>query len=1647
MNSISTRARRALSAAVGLVLVAGGVVAMPSAAQADDVVPTPPAAEAPLPQPVSADALPTAQMNGVAWKQVIVGNTVYVGGNFTQARPAGSAPGTNTVARTHLMAYDITTGVMTSWAPVLNGQVKDLAASPDGKRLYATGSFTTVNGVNRYRVAAFDLPSGNLSSFAPGLNSAGQAIAATNTTVYLGGYFTNVNSSWRPRLAAVSAQTGAVLPFAPVIDDGTVSALVTAPDGQSVVAGGNFTSVAGSSTNGYGLGRFAADSGTVMALPVNSEVRNGGAESGITSLATDGTSFYGSGYHFGGGGNVEGSFSANWSDGSLRWLEDCHGDTYSVFPVGNVVYSASHKHYCGNSGGFPQASPKWDFYHSTATTNDVRGSNTRDIYGYPDHVGTPRPQFLTFFPRTDVGTFTGKSQAVWNVTGNDRYVAYGGEFPRVNGSAQQGLVRYATRSIAPNKQGPRNPGADLDPKAVSFSAGAARVSFTSTFDYDDSKLTYKLYRDSESSTPLFNDTIDTPFWKPVTKSITDAGMAAGSTHRYRLVVSDPYGNTTKTNWVSVTISDAALSPYVDSVLKDGASSLWRLGEADGSTGFDWAGASDLGLTGGFTRGADGAVPGNAATTFNGTDGTAGTQTPIPGPNVFSVEAWFKTTSTTGGKIIGFGDQKAGLSNNYDRHAYMDPQGRVTFGVYNGNTVTVTTPNALNDGQWHQVVGTMEATGVTLYVDGKRIGRNTGASSAQPYDGYWRVGGDRQWNGSEWFNGSIDDAAVYPNVLTLQQVQDHFQKSGRDLNLPTEPKDAYGKAVWASTPDLYWRLGESNGPTVQDSSVNDMPGTLTGGYGLGASGAVTGTANTAATFNGWDGGIFTNKLVANPTVYSEELWFKTTTNRGGKIIGFGCAQTGGSGCYDRHVWMKDDGTLTFGVWTGFENNISTSDRFNDGQWHHLVASQGPSGMALYVDGNLKGTNPQNTQQAYDGYWRVGGDTTWGGNSSNYFEGAIDEVAVYSSVLSDATVKAHFAAGGGQLPNQLPTAAFTPDVSGRDVVFDGSGSADPDGSIASYAWDFGDGVTSTEAKPTHRYTVSGKQTITLTVTDDRGGKATVTHDIDLNLAPQAKLTSQVSNLVVAFDGSGSSDTDGSVASYAWDFGDGQTSTEQKPSHTYPAAGSYDVTLVVKDDKGLASAAATGSVTVAPNKAPVAAFAASVDNLVAAFDGSGSSDTDGSVASYAWDFGDGQTSTEQKPTHTYAARGSYTVTLVVTDNQGLASAAVTKSISASPNAAPVASFSADVKNLVVGFDASASSDADGSVASYAWDFGDGETSTEQKPSHSYARSGSYTVTLTVKDDRGLTSTVTSKSVTVAANATPVASFTASPSNLVVAFDASASSDADGSVASYAWDFGDGDTATTVKPSHTYAAAGTYTVTLTVKDNQGLASDVVTKSVAVQGVTAWAQDGFGRTVASGWGTADTGGIWTLQGGNSYFAVNGGVGTLNIAQAGWSPKAQLQTVSRQDLEVKGSFSLDKIADGGGTYVSFTGRTGGFASEYRAKVWVKANGTVNLSTVALQSTETTVSSVNVAGLTVAAGDKLWVRFQMVGTGTTTLRAKIWKQGATEPTAWTTTGSNTTAQLQDAGGVGVSTSLSGSATTGASRVTVDDFWAGPLSGQQ
>src|SRR3954454_7685619 len=206
---------------------------------------------------------------------------------------------------------------------------------------------------------------------------------------------------------------------------------------------------------------------------------------------------------------------------------------------------------------------------------------------------------------------------------------------------------------------------------------------------------------------------------------TDKGLTPGSHPIYHVKVYDPFNNTTSRDTNAVTVAATSSGgPYADSVTQAGASSYWPLDEAaTTNTAFDHIGFNDLQETA-VTQGAAGPITGVAASTFNGSTSLAVTPTATTGSNTFTVSAWFNTTTTRGGKIIGFGNANTGNSGSYDRHVYMDNSGRIYFGVYPGSVQTLNSAAGLNDGQWHQVTASLGANGMRLYIDGKMIGSRT-----------------------------------------------------------------------------------------------------------------------------------------------------------------------------------------------------------------------------------------------------------------------------------------------------------------------------------------------------------------------------------------------------------------------------------------------------------------------------------------------------------------------------------------------------------------------------------------------------------------------------------------------------------------------------------------------------------------------------------------------------------------------------------------------------------------------------------------------------------------------------------------------------------------------------------------------------------
>ena len=1749
-------------------LVAPALGTAPAVA-ADDPPPPPP-------QTVSSDPLPAPQINGVVWAQVIVGNTVYVGGEFTKARPAGAAAGTNEVDRSHLLSFDVTTGALLSWAPTLNAKVRTLAASPDGARLYVGGDFTQVNGATRNRVVAFNTATGAVvGSFAANVNNYVSALAATNSTVYLGGVFSRISGVDRVFLGAVNASDGQTTAWAPVTEGGRPYAIEVNPDGTRVAVGGDFLTANGSNNPGYGLALLDATVGASLPLPLNAKVRNAGVDAAIFDLASDGDSFYGSGYVFGSGGNLEGSFRASWSTGELTWAEDCHGDTYSIAPVGDVIYQASHKHYCGNLEGPPQYDP-WQFNRATAVTKAATQVASADPHGYYNWQNTPAPSQLSWYPSINAGSYTGMGQGPWSVAGDSRYVVFGGEFTRVNNRDFQGIVRFANRSIAPNLDGPRLTGDDLAPRLESPAAGVMRVSWTADWDRDDAKLQYQVIRDGRTASPVYTTEVEARSWDRPTITFVDTGLEPGSTHTYRIRAIDPWGNNGWGSTVSGTVATTGeLSAYAAGVLADQPSYYWRLGESSGTVINDATGANN-GTTGtGVTWGAAGAIIGdsNTAARFSGTtQGRASGAVRLWRDNTLSIEAWVRTTSTQGGKIVGFGSSATGNSSSYDRHVYMTASGQILFGVYPNSSQTIGGPKAYNDGQWHHVVATMGSGGMALYVDGVRVARNAAVTYGQNYWGYWRIGGDNTWSGAPYLNGWIDEVAVYTQPLSQAQVLSHYTLSGRTSTVPPAPADPYGAAVYASEPFLYWRLGETAGTVAADASPVGSPGGYRGSTVRGVPGVLDEIPDTAVRFGATNAIVSSANTWTNPTVYSQEAWFKTSTTSGGKIMGFGNRQTGTSTSYDRHVYMQDDGKLVFGTYTGATNTITTPAAYNDGLWHHVVATQGSDGMKLYVDGALAGTHPQTGAENYTGYWRVGGDTTWG-SSSAWFDGVIDEYAVYDAVLTPATVSQHYVLGAPPLPNLSPSAAFTFETVGKLARFDASGSSDVDGTIASYAWDFGDGTSGTGATPEHSYTSSGTYPVTLTVTDDDGAIAVRTHDVEVTvvvLPPTAAFTHTVNGLVASLDATSSTDADGQVVSYSWDFGDGSPAgSGATTTHTFATGGDHAVTLTVTDDDG-ATASVTRTVTTeAPNQAPVAAFTHAVDNRTVSVT-STSTDSDGSIVSYTWSWGDGTpTSTGATASHTYASAGSRTVTLTVTDDDGASSSTTATVVTTDPPSATLASdafarsaasgwgsapvggawtvnsaanfsvsgdtgkvvhaagstrrallnqvsvtdadltvqFASDkptsVGQIVAGIVARQVSSsefyqarvrllpggsvalqitqgsssillANTTVAGLSYTPGDqlqirfqleGTSPTTLKakvwrvgttePAAWQLTTTDTTASLQTAGVIGLESyisasatnapvTITYDNLTVttlgapAPNQAPVAAFTASTTDLTVSVNGAGSSDPDGSIVSYSWNWGDGTPAGSgATASHVYAAAAAYTVTLTVTDDDG-ATATTTRSVTATApapTTELASDAFARSAASGWGSAPVGGAWTVNSAAN-FSVSGDTGKV-VHAAGSTRRALLNQVSVTDADLTVQFASDKPTSVGQIVAGIVARQVSSSEFYQARVRLLPGGSVALQ-ITQGSSSILLANTTVAGLSYTPGDQLQIRFQLEGTSPTTLKAKVWRVGTTEPAAWQLTTTDTTASLQTAGVIGLESYISASATNAPVTITYDNL---------
>lgn len=400
----------------------------------------------------------------------------------------------------------------------------------------------------------------------------------------------------------------------------------------------------------------------------------------------------------------------------------------------------------------------------------------------------------------------------------------------------------------------------------------------------------------------------------------------------------------------------------------------------------------------------------------------------------------------------------------------------------------------------------------------------------------------------------------------------------------------------------------------------------------------------------------------------------------------------------------------------------------------------------------------------------------------------------------------------------TASASSGIAPLSVSFTNTSSGD----YSSLSWNFGDGATSTVTNPTHTFTAKGSYEVTLTANgpgglDQFSTVITVYEPVLANFS--ATPTTGIAPLIVAF----TNESTGDFSSLLWDFGDGSTSAELNPSHSYLAGGTYTVTLTASGPGGVDSEIRTGLITV---YAPVQAeFSGSPTAGIAPLTVNFSNQSSGDYSTSSWFFGDEGTSYLQNPSHVYTTGGTYSVSLNAAGPGG--SDTETKMDFITVYTPVSADFSATPTSGIGPLQVQFTNLSAGSYTSLSWDFGDGTIDTNPNPIHTFTNSGVYSVSLTATGPGG--TDVEARTNFIVVYQAVTADFTANVTEGIAPLVVSFTNLSTGDYTNLSWNFGDGDTSTDPNPVHSYANAGTYTVSLTASGNGGTNQVIKTNYITV--------------------------------------------------------------------------------------------------------------------------------------------------------------------------------------------------------------------------
>jgi PKD repeat protein len=418
--------------------------------------------------------------------------------------------------------------------------------------------------------------------------------------------------------------------------------------------------------------------------------------------------------------------------------------------------------------------------------------------------------------------------------------------------------------------------------------------------------------------------------------------------------------------------------------------------------------------------------------------------------------------------------------------------------------------------------------------------------------------------------------------------------------------------------------------------------------------------------------------------------------------------------------------------------------------------------------------------------------------------------------------------------------------------------------SYSWTFGDGGTSSSTNPTHTYATANTFTVTM-ITSNGTCSDTAIQSVVVSNQPQVSFstpgaTTGCGSLTVGFV---NNTTGGGVNTYTWNFGDGNTSGNTNPIHTYNTPGTYTVTLSAVQGSCNDIDSIVNYITVHP--VPNATFSSTNVCLGDVMNFTNSST---GATGYNWTFGDGGTSTAANPSHTYASANTFIVTMIATNGFCTDTAIQNVVVSNSPQVSfTSAGPTTGCGSLTVNF---TNNTTGGGANAYAWNFGDGNNSSQQNPSHTYSTPGTYTVTLSAT--LGSCSDIDSIVGYITVNPAPAAAF--SSTNICLG-DVMNFTNASTGATGYSWTFGDGGTSTATSPSHTYATANTFTVTLIATN--GLCNDTVVQSVVVNNAPQVSFTTSGSQTGCTPFTVTFVNNTTGGGGNSYNWIFGDGGTSSL--------------------------------------------------------------------------------------------------------------------------------------------------------------------------